>query len=516
MEVKSTAKKSILNILSSVFNQVFAIALGLIIPRLYLVTYGSEVNGLLNSIGQVFSYLALLEAGVGTATLTSLYKPVAQNDKNSISSIMSATHIFYKRTGIIYFIAVLLLSVGYPLIVKSDLPMWEIVLIIQLNGLPNVISFFYQGKYNILMQSEGKNYILTNLSTIITFLTNISKVVLMLIGLDVISIQIAYFIFNLIKMAFIMIYVKKHYKWLDVKTKPNFQAISQKNSVLVMQLCDMVFRHTDVIILTIFCDLKVVSVYTIYNTLFSTISTFMDAFSQGFSFALGQKFDTNRKRYIKLHDIYETYRMALVFSLIAIAYIFIIPFIKLYTSGVTDINYVDKYIPFLFTLNLLLTNGRANSSAVITYAKHFKQTQWRCVAEAIINLTVSLVAVNFFGIYGVLLGTFAALLYRANDMIIYANKKILLRSPWVTYKRWLVLIITFVLVEYAVSYINVDLSSYLKIILWAVVACATIIPIFFGVISLIEYRQTREAYTIIKKYILGFLSKYKSLLTSNK
>ena len=93
----TNSKKSVLNILSSVFNQIFTIILGLIIPRLYLTTYGSEVNGLLNSIGQVFTYLTLLEAGVGTATLTSLYKPVAENDKTSISEIMAATHKFYKN-----------------------------------------------------------------------------------------------------------------------------------------------------------------------------------------------------------------------------------------------------------------------------------------------------------------------------------------------------------------------------------------------------------------------------------
>lgn len=49
--------------------------------------------------------------------------------------------------------------------------------------------------------------------------------------------------------------------------------------------------------------------------------------------------------------------------------------------------------------------------------------------EAAINVIVSIAAVQFIGIYGVLLGTIAALLYRTNDFIIYANTKILMRSP---------------------------------------------------------------------------------------
>ena len=39
--------------------------------------------------------------------------------------------------------------------------------------------------------------------------------------------------------------------------------------------------------------------------------------------------------------------------------------------------------------------------------------------------------------YGVLLGTIAALLYRTNDVIIYANWNILGRKPWKTYRRWI-------------------------------------------------------------------------------
>ena len=507
MEKKSTAKKSAYNILSSVLSQVFAIALGIIIPRLYLLSYGSEVNGLLNSVTQIYTYLALLEAGVGTATLQALYKPVARGDEQTISEIMAATNKFYKRTGTIYFLAVVVLSVGYPLVIKSDIPFTTVFAVILLNGLPAVIGYFFQGKFKLLLQAEGKNYIITNLTTIINFCVSVSKVVLMLCGLSIIAIQIAYFIFQMVQVIFIMFYIKKHYKWIDLKAKPDYDAISQKNSVLVMQISDMVFRNTDVVILTIFCDLKVVSVYAIYNSLFSTISTFMDAFSQGFSFALGQKFDIDRKRFIQLHDVYETYRMTLVFALFCIAHIFIIPFVILYTKGVTDINYVDEKLVWLFIIMFLLTNGRSNSASLINFAKHFKQTQWRCVAEAIINLTVSIICVYKLGIYGVLIGTIVALLYRSNDMIIYANRRILNRSPWVTYKRWLICFALYAVTIGVTRFIHIDLSSYIKIILWAIVASAVIIPAFFGVMSICEPKQAKIAYAFAKKFVISKLKK---------
>lgn len=90
--------------------------------------------------------------------------------------------------------------------------------------------------------------------------------------------------------------------------------------------------------------------------------------------------------------------------------------------------------------------GRDSSAQVINYAGHFKNTQWRSVLEASINLVVSIIMVNKLGIYGVLIGTIVALLYRTNDMIIYANKYLLKRNPLITYKRWLINILVFCLV----------------------------------------------------------------------
>ena len=61
----------------------------------------------------------------------------------------------------------------------------------------------------------------------------------------------------------------------------------------------MVFNNTDVLILTVFCGLKVVSVYALYNMVFDMVSTLIANINTGFSFKLGQLYNSNRKRLIK-------------------------------------------------------------------------------------------------------------------------------------------------------------------------------------------------------------------------
>ena len=83
-EKKMKRRQVFSNILSGFLGQVITLLLGIILPRLFIMTFGSEINGLLSSVNQVYVYIGLLEAGVGTATLQALYKPIASQEKDSI------------------------------------------------------------------------------------------------------------------------------------------------------------------------------------------------------------------------------------------------------------------------------------------------------------------------------------------------------------------------------------------------------------------------------------------------
>ena len=82
-------KRGLNNILYGILSQVITMGISIIVPRLVLINLGSETNGLLHSISTVFTYLSLLEAGVGKATNQALYKPLASDDKNEINRIMA-------------------------------------------------------------------------------------------------------------------------------------------------------------------------------------------------------------------------------------------------------------------------------------------------------------------------------------------------------------------------------------------------------------------------------------------
>ena len=493
------------NLIVGMGSQLITILLGIVIPRLTLVNYGSEVNGLLNSITQIYTYIGLLEAGIGTATVQALYRTVGSEDRSQTNAILSATNRYYNRTGVLYTLAVVVFSLIYPFVVPSDIPPVTVVMIILFNGAGSIVSFFVQRKYLLLLQAEGKNYIESTLTMLLNVLRNVAKIALMAMGMDVVLVQAVAMLLSFVQMVYVSWYIRKHYAWIDLTVEPDYESISQSKNVLVHQLSGLIFNNTDSIILTVFCGLKVVSVYSLYTMLFSMISNVLSIVINSVVFSLGQAYHTDRKIFDRMYDAYEVFYMALVFALYSVAFYFILPFVRCYTVGVTDIDYLDSLLPLLMVSLYLLSCGRSAPSQAITIAGHFKNTQYRSIFESVINIIVSLLAVHWWGIYGVLAGTIAALLYRVNDVIFYTCKHILLRSPWITYRRWLVNLAVFLILQWLSSFLPFTLDSFGSIIL----LCIPYTLVTLGIFAVSAWLTNPGAALFVRELATKYLHKFR-------
>ncbi len=470
----------------SVLGEVITIALGLLLPRLYMVNYGSEVNGLLNSLNQFLAYLGLFEAGIGTTTLQALYRPVAERNWDGINGVLTATDFYYKRAAKWYFAALLGMSALYPLFFKSDLPYATVGLAVFFSGLGNVLVFAVLGKFRILLEAEGKKYITVNLATIVSILVNLTKVFLILHGYSIVVILAAAFAVQVLQTAYMLWYIRRNYPSLSLRVAPDHAAISQRNYMLIHQISGMIFQNTDILILTFVCGLRVVSVYAMFKLVITYIERALTILLNSVSFVLGQTFQTDQKKYIEEIDLFETYYSAIAFALFSVTLYLLLPFIRLYTAGVTDVNYIDPHLPPLFVAIALLTAMRTPMLYTINYAGHFKKTTPQTVAESVLNLAVSLAGVYYFGIYGVLIGTIVALLYRTNDIIIYANTRILQRKPWRTYAIYSVNIVIFIILQFIYPYLFGTIASYGMLLLSAVVLTVLSLIAFLLLQSVIQ------------------------------
>ena len=89
------------NLVSGIVYQVVLIVLSFLLPRLYLENFGSEVNGVLSTIKQIFTYMCLLEAGIGTASIQAFYKPLSEGKWDDVGCILKATDLSYRKSSML-------------------------------------------------------------------------------------------------------------------------------------------------------------------------------------------------------------------------------------------------------------------------------------------------------------------------------------------------------------------------------------------------------------------------------
>ena len=283
-----------------------------------------------------------------------------------------------------------------------------------------------------------------------------------------------------------------------MKVRPDFDSISQKNDVFVNQFSSLVFNNTDTLLLSYFCGLKTVSVYSIYLMMCNMINTIVDSISSSMTYQFGFWYSTDKEKFTKAQKVFERYYLCVVFWLYSVTLVFLIPFISLYTKGVTDANYVDAPLPFLFVGMQLLSYTKRPFNQVVNMAQKFKETKWRSVAEATINITISFFAVRKYGIYGVLLGSIVALSYRVIDLIIFSNR-ILDNSILGSMENLVKDVICLCLVYCCTSGFVNDLNNYLSVFFYAAVVTIFSGMLFFSVNLVGHKSDLHEIGRILKR-----------------
>ena len=361
-----------------------------------------------------------------------------------------------------------------------------------------VINYFFQGKLKILLNATGDGYVISNLATITSCLASGAKVVLLLFGANVLFVQAIYCVVSLVQMLFIYIYVRAKYPWINFNVVPDRSALTQKNSTLIHQICSLVTNSTDVLLLSVFCSLEVASIYAVYNMIYSIIYNLSYSVNGGLQFIFGNSYCKGTKYYTGVISVYETYYLGLCSALMGITYATILPFLALYTAG-ADINYIDLWIPVLFTAVELLRAMRNSAVNTISVAGHFRQTRNHAIIESAINLVLSLVLVNVIGMYGVLLGTVVAFAYRNIVAMHYSNVHILGRNSLFSIKIVALNVVLMAMMMLFFNMFRFEASGYLEWIGYASVVAVVAFVVFFVANSIASPTSFKRLASYVRK-----------------
>ena len=457
-------KKAFLNIACSSMSQIVAIVTGLIVPRLLLSTFGSEANGLVSSLTQFLNYIALIEGGIGSVVLTAMYGPLARQDHNELSRVIQAAARFFKQIAYIFVGYTVILAVLYPFVVESSFSWLFVSSLTIILSLSLFIQYFFSITYRLLLQADQKMYVVQVWQIIISILNLCVVVISIKVCPELHIVKLCSVLLFAIQPVAYGHYVKKHYH-LSKKVVPDTKTLSQRWAGFGQNFAYFIHSNTDVIVLSLFCDLKTVSVYSVYMLVIKHVQGFFRSFSHAFSPMIGKDIALGDYRSTKNHlDIYE-FTVVTVATIVYGCCIYLLPsFALLYTHGINDSNY---YRPIFSTIILLAEYVyciREPYVATAFAAGKFKETEASAYIEALINVVLSIILVRRYGLEGIAVGTLAGMLYRMIYLICFVRKNILNRSVLKPIKRAAIAAVTIFI---SISCINfLDRTGSLTVLLW--------------------------------------------------
>lgn len=445
--------------------QIAALISGFVVPKILLVYYGSAVNGLVSSIMQFVSYLVLVEAGLSFATLYALYKPIAEDNHDGINAVVSASRKFYIKIGWIFTGLMLCLAIFYPMLVNvegmSSLEVGSIVLAL---GMYSAFEFFTLAKYRTLLTADQRTYVVSWASMVYKLCYVIIIYVLARLGFSALLVTLFAMTSILARSAVLYFYVSRKYKFINYHAKPNKQALSKRWDAMYLQILGAVQKGSPAIILTVINrDLLLVSVFVIFNAVLQGVNTVLEIFKSGLSASFGDVIAKGEKDVLqRAYSEFELCYYALITIVYSVSWVMMMPFIRIYTAGITDTNYDIPWFGFLLVLNGLMYNLKTPQGMLIISAGLYQETRIQASIQAGIVLLVSGICGYYWGLFGIMIGMLASNIYRNIDLLFFIPKHITGLSPWKTLYRWIYFGAVFIVAVFGLSQINLNMDNYLQ------------------------------------------------------
>lgn len=500
--LRTRSQRATYNVITSLLYEAVALVCNLILPRLIILTYGSAYNGITSSATQFLGFIEILNLGVAGATRVSLYKTLAANDEKGTSAIVKSTEQYMRKVSVVLVGFVIVLAIGYPLLVDTGYTFYEVSLLILAVGINSFGNYFFGATYTAFLSAAQCVYI-NNIFSIVTCVLNTAiSVVLIKLGLSIQVVKLVSAAVFFLKPLLQRLYVSHKFN-IDRYCQPDKNALSKKKSVMAHSVANIIHDNTDMVVLTVFCNVKIVSVYTVYNLVMNALKKTQSIFTSGTESIFGDMWVKGEQDKIKKYlGLYEFIIMILVSTVFSTATAMILPFVANYTKGVTDIEYVLPVYALVIMLAQIFYAIRAPYLTLVQGIGHYEQTKNGAIAEAAINVSISVILVQFCGIVGVAVGTLIANMFRTFQYALYIEKKVIHRGRFAFIYKIIIALLSLTVIN-LISYFPCQYASE-SWLNWCVCGCI-VMAISLIVTTIVSFVIFRKDTMILFKLVKGII-----------
>lgn len=412
----SRTQNTLFNFTSSLGGVCIMLVMQFVVQTVFINTLGKSYLGINGLFTNILSMLSLTEFGVGSAILFKLYEPISKEDHHRIVLLMK----FYKNVYRIIGTVIALIGLGvipflpylmkdYDKLVSLNLNAAFIFVLFLVKTVSSYVFFAYK---SAIINANQKEYLINLISYLFTICGGIVQIVFLLIYPKFEIYVIISVLQVLLQNVAIAVLANKMYPYITERTKEKIErkeiieVVKDCSAIFLYKLNSVVLKATDNIVLSVFIGLEMVGMYSNYYVFYTTINSLCSRIFGSVSHSLGNLHTTHDNK----HE-YQVFEVVNLITAILGGTAFVGVFVvadEFVLSWIGQKWLIPQPFSLLMGLELYTLASRVAISKYRSTMGLFQQAKWRPLAGIVINLAVSIVLVNLWGICGVLVGTIVA------------------------------------------------------------------------------------------------------------
>ncbi len=490
MEVKNKTRNTSNTFIFGLISRLISILFPFVIRTIIIYELGSEYVGLTSLFTSVLTILNVSELGISSAIAFCLYKPIANNDKETINALLNLMKKVYKIIGLFILTVGIILTPFIENFINGDYPsnmnIYVLFIIYLLNSAISYLGYAYKGA---LLEAYQKGALIHKVTAIIEIFKYITQIIVLLLFSNYYLYVMILPISTVLITVFTELKSKKLYPDLYPKGKVSYEIKKIiKNKVIFLSLHSLAATLTnsiDNIVIAGSLGLVATAIYGNYFYIFSAIITILIIAYGAIKPAIGNSLYTKSNK--KLNEMFDGIQFLVVW-MIAWCSICLLclynPFIKIWVGEENQLSNISVVMIVLYfwgnAFKLFFSN------TFIGVAGLWNKTLIRQILTALINLVLDVILVNKYGIAGIIFASFFATTVVALPLDIHVTCKYVLKRSTIQELMKVLLYFMFTIIIGAFTYSICRIFSFggrveflLKSILCLIIPNMIIFILFF-------------------------------------
>jgi len=367
---------------------------------LFLWLLGPAYLGLNGLFSSILGVLALAELGFGTAVVCSMYKPVADDDRELLCAYLGFYRTVYRCVGtVIFVLGLALLPFIENLIhgtVPPDINLHVLYVIHLVNTAASYFLFAYRGS---ILGAHHRNDVITNIRTGVSVVQYVAVFLILLMTRNYYHYVIATVVFTVLQNILLVVASRRLFPDIEPRGKLPLdlhrKVVSDVKSIFMHKVGAVVTHSTDNLVISAFLGLVAVAAYGNYYYVVTTVSGLVAVVYSSMMGGFGNKIYTETKAQ-NFRLVMKMNRLSMLVVLFCAASMTALyqPFIRIWTKNDPEL-VRHSLTPILMVLYFYIMQSRQVLLAFKSAAAIWRQDRWKPIVAGAVNLATNVLFVLF-------------------------------------------------------------------------------------------------------------------------